>query len=561
MPIFGAFNRPVGAAVDVRELEYCSALHQTDLPRLRRDGTIKAIDILILLRSRFGLVIELDQALDILMALGGDCVDGKIDTDKLDVAAIDIRDHERDLYKDEDALNPTLESYMRRRNEEQEHAVKEAAGKDPKQMGSTKPTKLKGFKKQKDKGKGSDDAVASAAEEVCLDLVQLLSIIIMPTLARSGKEWIDRNIHGIDPGHMPVDETINASKWTMSYLVEKHRIKRKKQDAERIQSLRPKPENLIEDVHRIMMAAIEDDEYDRAEAVSGDGSDFVSSLAQDTAQQLPVLNEKFVRRLLECCGEYERAAEPELIAEMVRMATGDAGSDSCTESTDEPVFNVAALVRALTSDMGPWQVGCEDKISTVWADVMGFETLQEYEEVRRVKSKESGKEAGNGTPVDDHNSDNSGDDLPPQESKDLERGQLSSAGNNNASVSVEVVTSQEEGNNEIDTPAALDAHAIRREPTATHIDFVADNSRSLPYTVFLWVFYVTTALCYMTLLQAVPVAQRSCRGSEFGCTLAGTIWSWLMLAIGLVLAGYLIMTPISLANSAIREFESSVREA
>jgi len=556
MPLFGAFNRPVGAAVDVRELEYISALHQTDLPRLRRDGTIKAIDILILLRSRFGLVVELDQALDILMALGGDCVDGKIDTDKLDVAAIEIRDHERDMHKDEDALNATLESYVRRRNEEQEHAVKDSAGKDPKQMGSTKPTELKGFKRRKDKGKGGDDAVASAAaeEEVCLDLVQLLSIIIMPTLARSGKEWIDRNIHGIDPAHMPVDETINASKWTMSYLVEKHRIKRKKQDAERIQSLRPKPENLIEDVHKMMMAAIEDDEYDRAEAARVGGGDFVSSLAQDTAQQLPVLNEKFVRRLLECCGEYERAAEPELIAEMVCMATGtgDAGSDSCTESTDEPVlFNVEALVRALTSDMEAWQVGCEDKFSTVWADVMGFESLKEYEEVRLVKSKESGKKAGNRTPVDDHDSSNSRDDLSPQESKDLERGQLRSGGSNNAKASVEVVTFQEEGNNEIDTPASLDVHAIRREPTATHIDYVADISRSVPYTVFLWVFYVTTALCYMTLFQATPIVQGNCRGSEFGCTLAGTIWSWLMLAIGLVLAGYLIMTPISLGNSAI----------
>ena len=37
----GAFELHVGAAADVKELEYISALHQTDLEGVRTDGSIK----------------------------------------------------------------------------------------------------------------------------------------------------------------------------------------------------------------------------------------------------------------------------------------------------------------------------------------------------------------------------------------------------------------------------------------------------------------------------------------------------------------------------------------
>jgi hypothetical protein len=36
-----AFEQLVGAAADVRELEYISALHQTDQDHVRRDASIK----------------------------------------------------------------------------------------------------------------------------------------------------------------------------------------------------------------------------------------------------------------------------------------------------------------------------------------------------------------------------------------------------------------------------------------------------------------------------------------------------------------------------------------
>jgi hypothetical protein len=47
MPIY--FDRPVGALADVKELEYMSALHQTDASGVREDGSIKGEDALFFL--------------------------------------------------------------------------------------------------------------------------------------------------------------------------------------------------------------------------------------------------------------------------------------------------------------------------------------------------------------------------------------------------------------------------------------------------------------------------------------------------------------------------------
>ena len=48
------FDRPSGAASDVKELEYISALHQSDLSGIRKDGSIKGeLEIVFHLLSNF----------------------------------------------------------------------------------------------------------------------------------------------------------------------------------------------------------------------------------------------------------------------------------------------------------------------------------------------------------------------------------------------------------------------------------------------------------------------------------------------------------------------------
>lgn len=74
------FERPVGASTDVKELEYIAALHQTDVD-LRNDGSIKAIDIVHFLSSRYGIRVTVKEVQEtVLRGLGGgegeeECID------------------------------------------------------------------------------------------------------------------------------------------------------------------------------------------------------------------------------------------------------------------------------------------------------------------------------------------------------------------------------------------------------------------------------------------------------------------------------------------------------
>jgi len=64
MPI--RFARPVGPHLDIRELEYLSALHQS-APQLRADGRITAQDVRNYLRSRHGLQVGVEYLQNVFM--------------------------------------------------------------------------------------------------------------------------------------------------------------------------------------------------------------------------------------------------------------------------------------------------------------------------------------------------------------------------------------------------------------------------------------------------------------------------------------------------------------
>eukprot|EP00977_Amphora_coffeiformis_P018302 scaffold6378_cov176-Amphora_coffeaeformis.AAC.13 len=75
------FDRPVGSPADAKELEYVSGLHQTDA-EVRVDGSIKAEDIQLYLKSRFGIDIEREDVTNtILQGMGG----GSDDSDVIDL--------------------------------------------------------------------------------------------------------------------------------------------------------------------------------------------------------------------------------------------------------------------------------------------------------------------------------------------------------------------------------------------------------------------------------------------------------------------------------------------
>ena len=87
MPI--RFARPVGPHLDIRELEYLSALHQS-APLLREDGRVTAQDVRNYLRSRHGIQVGVDYLQTVFMpGLAGAFLDGCCsDNNKEEEAAV-----------------------------------------------------------------------------------------------------------------------------------------------------------------------------------------------------------------------------------------------------------------------------------------------------------------------------------------------------------------------------------------------------------------------------------------------------------------------------------------
>lgn len=73
-----AFDRPVGAEPDTKEIEYIAALHQSGCRGVRPDGSIQDVDIKIYLRSRFGIEVTIDQVRNTIMkGMGGGTEEGE----------------------------------------------------------------------------------------------------------------------------------------------------------------------------------------------------------------------------------------------------------------------------------------------------------------------------------------------------------------------------------------------------------------------------------------------------------------------------------------------------
>lgn len=76
-----SFQRPTGAAADLRELEYVSALQQTQSGAVRKDGSIQDVDMQLFLKSRYGIEVSLDDVKRLLLGGFGD--DDVIDLSEL----------------------------------------------------------------------------------------------------------------------------------------------------------------------------------------------------------------------------------------------------------------------------------------------------------------------------------------------------------------------------------------------------------------------------------------------------------------------------------------------
>jgi hypothetical protein len=422
------FTRILGAPADLKELEYIAALHQTCLPDTRDNGTVSSLDVQRFLSSRYGLRLTHAETIEIVRGLGGGISQDEIHQTKrasTNYASILNQILRRTTHKkdpdEEDPMSTSTSSHAKTKTCEADYGDDE-----------TYPEN-----KLREESDPIDDL---DLPEEYLDIVQLVSILFIPTIARAGKEF--REGKGGDTN--PPMETLEESKLPRDidsnwYDRQKHlrnsKRNKSRMEEEKHATLRPQPRTLIQDVLGFLLQ----------------GS------AAGAENWPPRLDEDLIESILLESGERERAQNKQLVRDMVEAARSPSGL------LDEDSF-----VNALTSDLGDWKVGSEDRLSTLYADV--------YEDDEKAEGGEEGA--------------------------------TKLTGGDKAEISGHF-----EGKNVLD-------HA--------NIDFVVDAHSSVTVVMLIWLFFVCSSVFYASLFQALVTApcMDNGQGDKFGCQLTSVFWTW-----------------------------------
>ena len=389
--MFGTFRRPVDAAADVRELEYISALHQTSSV-LHTDGTVSAQDVLYLLRSRFGIDITSDDAIDIVRGLAG--------TSRLPMPVVEKkvwRLKRQEAAKEHEALHHESSCRLRKRrckcfksaeddDEEDELAALEA------QLHSLKESKTdarRGWEFPAMQRQIHREVPKNVTKLVRYDMVQMMSIILIPTILRIERRRFKPETEAPPPrdplfaGHLNVYKLLwYASKMAHKIIVAPFVLGQKMVQKRLIrikESLQPKPETLILDVLRILLGSLEDRDSPETKL-----SDFVmahhhggsvttsgtTTAGTGRGRYFPELREtivskELIQRILLSC-QQEKAAQDEILIEQMMELVGGEGA----------VLDERAFAHALTSDVSQWPLECEDDTTSTFYDVYGFANVE-----------------------------------------------------------------------------------------------------------------------------------------------------------------------------------------
>jgi hypothetical protein len=390
-----------------------------------------------------------------------------------------------------------------------------------------------------------------------LDIVQLMAALLMPTLARAGKEWQEARTLQVceEAAEPPTDEGVITG-W-FHKMANDQKIKKKLREDAIHESLEPKPASMLHDVFMLLLQSMGDD------------------IAADE-KRFPVLDAQLVRTLLLRHGEYERAADAVLVDKMVEAASSPTG-----------LFNEESFVHALTSDLWQWKVGSEDNQTTLFFDVWGYESYREKaileSEREALKQNEgrdkSGREDNVAYPV---GSEIAKVESLDEKSGDVEPASASHKAENQTGLEVELNDLEEKSSNvEIaldgvdgdkqENPADYeevkakqaekelsntekmasgekDDYVIDRPRSVIDIDFAVDAFSSISLTVVIFFFFMCTSLVYAALIQQIPALNPEC-GDGFGCILVSKVVTWMTFAVVLAATGYLVIIPLSIGNS------------
>lgn len=532
----------IGPEADLREIEYLSAIHQSDARSLRPDGTISSDDVRVYLRSRYGLNIPREEAAQIVRGLGG--------TAKAEAEATDHPNDGDDVVDIEKNHSSSLASSMDV-DDDTKHGV-------------------------------------VLDDDEYLDLVQFVAILFIPTLQRAKRQVdIDKGLVKIAP--IPALPDTN---WRLIFTQRKQyqankmlakQLTQEREEREFHDSLEPSQSedgNCIYMVLQVLFEAIGEKSGTRTPA--GRHLDMLPHV---------ILSHDLVIKILEAFGFGDLATNDELVDEMVQAAGGAGG-----------VFDELAFAKALTSDVTLRETGIEDKTSETFEDVYGFDMSKlQYASkkvVDRRQMKKDGKLATflvkqhgedssstgsnrqdrlvqeesvvsttNEVPAPVH-SKNGGSNAPSTAgdegwvSFDNEEGQVvdwSSAKAVDLSVALngEIEIAESEPPKEPSQIARLEGDLYEVEDddvsvelkkpiyisTAPAIDYVSDEYKSIAYLCGTWVYFIFGAAAFMSLLALVDLQIFKCSDGFF-CTLVQKVWSWLVFGLMLSFGGLIVVAPL-----------------
>lgn len=424
------FQRTKGAAADVKELEYVAALLQTCMPETRANGTVSSVDLQRLLCSRYGFTgLKHPKVIEMVRAFAGDDMTSR---------AARIR-HESIVEKQgkpsaagrlHKSLRKSLQPYQEKKDDltpaddyddKEDENDKEDVGSESDKEGEPEE---------------EDELDESELLEEYLDIVQILATLLIPNLASAAHDFRNQTEHVSPPD---------------SSLPSEPKVAANDDNVAKEQSLLYPPENLFQGALKMLLASL-------------------SQYHQDS-ESPPIVHTDLVESLLWEFGEHERAQDFDLVHEMVDAASSVSGT-----------LDEEALVNALTYDLQDWKVGQEDRLSTFFYDVYGFELGQKDPTATKASSQAQ-----------------------VEEQEDINK-----------------FDAQKVDKDEFDYERDRVDH--------TNIDFVVDSHSSVSLVVLIWVFYLFIALSYGTLAQSLVnppcIIESSTSPGAFGCQLAVALWTW-----------------------------------
>jgi hypothetical protein len=344
-----SFKRKVGAAADIKELEYIIALHQTCMPDTRENATVSSIDVMRLLKSRYTLNISHKKAIDVVAALGGgDNIvreKKKAQRDKKDKKNFihffrkntgsggketpESAESHPDEMADNGKLGAEQVDMLMQSNGEDDFDEEQDPFVQQESAGAT----AYGITPES-KEDGSERNGGKNLPEIYLDMVQVLSLLFIPSIAYMADDFW----HPKPPSVPPSEPTGRAVKVFFIRILRQCK-------SWAINQFSPAPQPpagiVVRGVRNILM----------------------QGFSPET-----VLDYAFVETLLLKNGEYERARNPRLIREMVSAAHSTSGT-----------FDDEAFITALSSDLKQWDVESDERLSTFFYDVFGTENPAEVD--------------------------------------------------------------------------------------------------------------------------------------------------------------------------------------